>query len=130
MANRTERLLARLARRGFLQSVEKYIKEKGMKFNKFKRSVEVTDKLIGKVKARVGDTPIVVFSVGKKERFRMISRKNNIVFLGDMGEKVVEEESKIGSMRLRDGTHWDEKAHLVCGKILAEELRKRDLGQK
>jgi len=130
LTRRIDMLFAGLAKKGLVKSVEKHIRERGTSFDKFKKAVEVTDNLMAKIKSRVGKTPIVAFTFGEKERFKMIFQKNDIEFFGDMNEEVQKEEIKSGKMRLKDNSHWDTKGQQLCGQILAGELRKRGYPKK
>jgi len=123
---RLERTNYSLVKRGLLQSVESEIAEKSMKFSAFKKSVQVTDLLIAKIKDRVGKTPLIAFTVDNDDpffsQFERLFQKNNIAFVANIPQIISLKEAESGPMRLKDGSHWDERAHALAGQILLEYL--------
>jgi len=111
---------------GILQSVESVIGEKGLDVAAFQKSVQVTDLLIKKIQDRVGDTPFIAFPTDTYEpyssQFKRLFQENNIAFVAHIPESISREEAASGPMRLKDGAHWNEKAHALAGQILLKFL--------
>jgi hypothetical protein len=125
---RIERLLGKLAHRGLLKTIESDIQKQGMSFSSFKKSVVVTDTLIAKMKARIGNTPMVAFCIDDSqpyiEQFRLIFKKNNVLFIGGVPEAVRQAQSSGIKVRLEDGGHLNENGNKICGDFLVKELGK------
>jgi hypothetical protein len=123
---RVERLLGKLARIGLLKTIESDIQKQGMSFSSFKKAVVVTDTIITKIKARIGDTPMVAFCVDDSqpylEQFKLIFKKNNILFIEGVPEAVRQAQSDGIKVRLEDGSHFNENGNKICGDFLAKEL--------
>ena len=124
-------LLSDLSYRGMLHSVEEDIEKKGFSFHPFRKSVTVTGRLIEKIKGRVGETPIIAFSVDNtwpySEAFRQIFRSHNILFIEDIHE-AIRKKGREG-FSLLDGTHWSPIGHRIGGTVLAERLRQNGYGE-
>jgi len=126
---RIHKLLYLLAKNGVLHSVDQDIEEKGTDLADFKKSVDVTGDLILRFKKRSGGIPIVAFASDDLQpylmQFRKIFQKYGIEFI-EVVPKATRQQEKITktSLRLKDGTHYNEAGNQLCGKILTEALKK------
>jgi len=112
-----------------LSTVETEIFAKGVGHPGLARSVLVTDDLMSKVRARVGQVPVVAFNVGGgysvyTDAFRQISSRHGILFLDDVEVAVSAVEDKGIVIRARDKAHWNEIGHQIAGKVITEHLRR------
>ena len=115
-----------LVKMGLLQSIESEIEEKALHLPTFQKAVQVTGLLIKKMKDRIDQTPLIAFPVNDAEpyfrQFKRIFQENNIPFVAQIPEIISLKEAESGPMRLKDGSHWDEKGQALCGQILLEFL--------
>lgn len=111
-------------------SVEKAIEAQGLKHAGFRRAVEVTDQLMGLVRARAGDTPIVAFSCENAEpydeAFAVISAHHRIQYWPDVAG-VIQEALKKGKDVQTPDDHWNELGHRLVADALAKHMRTREL---
>lgn len=128
-----DRLCSVLSRKGLLCSAEDRIKKEGTNFDDFEESVVVTGELMGKIKKRVGDVPIVVFSIGGEPyltHFRNIFADNKIEFIGGIEKIVREYEGKGYDVRIGGGQHFNERGNRIVGETVAKELTRMGYGKK
>lgn len=98
----------------------------------FIKAAKITSDIMGLVKKRVGDTPIVAFSVNKPRwegnTFREICEKHGIHFIPNIPEAI--EEAKQFGM-IVDGLpfdgHWNDNGHSIAGKVILDYLTKNNL---
>ncbi len=132
-ANRYSRflyfILARLDRlraRFSPESVEKEIERLGFNHPGFLRSIQVTDDLMGRVRARAGNVPFVAFSCKNRppynEALQTISSHHGIVFL-DIGGAVQGAEAQGKDVLAGDKGHWNEEGHRIAGEALTNYLQ-------
>ncbi|MBU2540512.1 MAG: SGNH/GDSL hydrolase family protein [Candidatus Omnitrophica bacterium] len=132
--NRIDRILAILAKKGLLHSVEEDISKKELDFVPFKRAVFTTNSIIAKMKQRVGNTPIVAFSVDNRQpyfkHFRRIFKKNNIEFIEAVPKLIGESEEKGLGLRLEEPSpfagHFNGLGNRICAETLIKAMG--DLG--
>ena len=117
--------LDRLRARGKAESVEAAIEREGFSHVGFARSVQTTDELMGRVRARVGILPIHAFSCENDEpyntAFETISRHHNIQYWKDVPDVIHEALRNNDDVLASDG-HWNEKGHALIANRLAEHL--------
>ena len=98
----------------------------------FKYSVETTDRIMGKVRARCGTLPIVAFNIDTKApydaAFREICARHDIRLLDAIPLRIQEAAAKGETVFAEDGAHWNAAGHRICGELLAEVLK--ELGPK
>jgi glycosyltransferase involved in cell wall biosynthesis len=121
--NRVDRAFSNL----HLETVEAQIFAAGAGHPGLARSFLVTDDLMSKVRARVGQVPVVAFNVGGgyavyTDAFRQISSRHGILFLDDMEEAIGNAENKGIVVRAGDRAHWNETGHQIAGETLANYL--------
>ncbi len=117
--------LVRLAKIGKIYTVENDIEKQGLNFGPYRESFEVTRQIIGRIKDRVGETPMVAFTVSEgpsRDHFGKIFAQTGIPFIASIPDRIVSEESIQGKLRLGDGAHWNQKGHRVAGAALLQEL--------
>jgi hypothetical protein len=111
-------------------SVEYDIEAQGLRHAGFRRAVEVTEKLMGRVRARVGDTPIVAFSCDNIDpydaAFAAISVRHRIEYWSDVPRVIQEAVRKEEDVQTPDD-HWNELGHKLVAEIITEHMRARAL---
>jgi hypothetical protein len=111
-------------------SVEEAIQAQGLKHPGFRRAVEVTDQLMGLVRARVGDTPIMAFNCDNTEpydeAFAAISAHHHIEYWPDVAG-VVQEALRRGEDVQTPDDHWNEEGHKLVADALTKHMRTREL---
>jgi len=89
----------------------------------YRKSIHTTSELMGLVKDRAGNVPVVAFSVDAEDLFEEICRKNAIAFIKGVNAAVSQAKS---SGRTVDGTpydaHWNALGHSIAGKVIYEYL--------
>jgi hypothetical protein len=126
--SRLDRIMASYSGR----TVETDIKEQGWRHPGFLHSVKVTDELMGKIKKRVGQVPIVAFVVGigdpygqeYEDAFKQISSRYNIALLNNVEPSVIAAEKGGVIVKADDGAHWNEAGHRIAGEAIAGSLKK------
>jgi hypothetical protein len=93
----------------------------------FRESVETTDRIMAKVRARCGRLPIVAFNVDTKApyhgAFREIFARHGIKLLDTVPALVQEAAAKGETVFAGDGAHWNAAGHRICGEVLAGVLK-------
>ena len=121
--NRIDRLRVRSAH----ETVELAIEQGGFNHHEFVRSVEITDKLMGRVRARVGKTPIYAFNCTTDEpyttAFEAIARHYNIQFWRNVAEAVQDAVNKGEDVFASDGDHWNEYGHSLVAAALLQQFK-------
>lgn len=121
LVSRLDRLRARATR----ESVERAIEREGLAHPGFARSVQTTDDLMGRVRARVGTIPIHAFSCEREEpynsAFARIARHHNIDYWADVPE-AIREAIVTGDDVLASDGHWNERGHALIANRLAAHL--------
>ena len=111
-------------------SVEYDIEAQGSGHAGFRRAVQVTDQLMGRVRARVGNTPIVAFSCDNTEpydaAFAAISAHHRIQYWSDVPGVIQEAVRKEEDVQTPDD-HWNELGHKLVAEIVTKHLRTREL---
>jgi hypothetical protein len=111
-------------------SVEHAIKTEGFRHSGFQRAVQVTDQLMGRVRARVGNTPIVAFSCDSTEpydeAFSVISMHHGIEYWRDIPD-VIRRALERGEDVQTPDDHWNESGHSLVAETVAKHMRTREL---
>jgi hypothetical protein len=114
----------------FDYTVESDIEAQGFEHSGFLRSVQVTDELIGRVRARVGALPIMAFSCGSgvpySEGFARVTSHHGIEYWDDVADVVLGAEQR-GEDVLSSDEHWNEYGHKLIALQLAKHLRETAL---
>lgn len=113
---------------GVKDSAEKQTAEKGLEYEHFAYSVEITEMLLQKISNRLAnDTQLMVFDAGnfnpQASTFRSICEKNNIFHTKAPVEGIKQMEHDGITIRARDGYHWNEKGHEVIANGLMKDLK-------
>ena len=95
----------------------------------FLRAVAATDEIIGMVRKRVGNTPIVGFTVGADpvygpeyiEGINQVAQNHDLI-LADVEGPVLDAEEHGTIVRAEDGSHWNETGHHIAGLALMKFL--------
>ncbi len=107
-------------------TIEKTIDKEGFSHQGFLRSVQLTDDLMGRVRTRVGNVPIMAFNCTTDqpytEAFKRISAHHDIVFWDDVAEAVQVAQAR-GEDVIRPDEHWNEKGHRIVGETIATHLK-------
>jgi hypothetical protein len=108
------------------ESVEHAIERLGVQHAGFERSVETTDTLMGMLRARVGQVPIVAFSCGDVEPYSSalptISSKHGVEYWPDVSRAVESAEAQ-GQVVRADDFHWNPLGHRLAAAALEAHLR-------
>jgi lysophospholipase L1-like esterase len=114
---------------GLKDLAEKQTAEKGLKYDKFAYSVEITDLLLQKIANRLDKkTQLIVFDADnynpQASTFQQLCEKNKIYYTENpvQGIRVMEHNSI--TIRAGDGYHWNEAGHQVIARGLMKDLRK------
>ncbi len=99
-------------------SVEDIIAVKGRKYELFQDSVAITERLLGKIRARVPtNTMVYAFSVDGTnpyyEEFRRMSRANEFVFMDDVPGAIGKAVEHGVVVMAADNAHWNEMGHKI-----------------
>ena len=109
---------------------EVLIEEQDMSYPLFVESVNVTDQLLAKVRARVPrSTPVFAFSTSHGppyyETFKRLSRKNGLHFIDGASQALQEAESRGLMTRAADKEHWNDRGHRIVADVLGNYLRQK-----
>jgi lysophospholipase L1-like esterase len=119
--------LDRLRVRSAHETVEFAIEREGFNHPEFVRSVTVTDTLMGRVRARVGQTPMYAFNCTTDEpyttAFETIARHYNIHFWRTVAAAVHDAVNKGEDVFASDGDHWNEYGHSLIAAVLLQQLK-------
>jgi hypothetical protein len=111
-------------------SVESVIEAEGFKHAGFLRAVQVTDELMGRVRARVGATPIMAFSCDNaspyNEAFAMISAHHGIQYWNDIPEMIDQALERGEDVETPD-EHWNESGHRLVARTVAKHIQERGM---
>ena len=117
--------LDRLRARAKPESVEAAIERERFAHLGFARSVQTTDELMGRVRARAGMLPIHAFNCDNDEpydtAFATISQRHNIHYWKDIPEVIRQALENKEDVLASDG-HWNEQGHALIANRLAEHL--------
>jgi len=109
------------------ESLESEIERQGLAHSGLSRAAGITGELMGRVRARTGIVPIVVFNCKAMEPYnaalRAISRKHDILFLDEIAVSLDSAAQRGEDVFHADGSHWNEEGHRVVGEALAEHLK-------
>ncbi len=105
------------------KSSESMIEQQGTSYPLFKESVETTDQLLGKIRARIpSSTPIYAFSTNHGfpyyDEFKRMSEKNGIYFIDGTSQALTAAESKGITIRSADKAHWNNQGHRIVADVL------------
>jgi hypothetical protein len=124
VVSRIDRLRATAA----TTSVESTIETQGFKHAGFLRAVQVTDELMGRVRARVGAVPILAFSCDNaspyNEAFALISAHHGIEYWNDI-PNVIEQAAERGEDVQTPDEHWNELGHQLVAGMVAKHMQER-----
>jgi len=106
---------------------ETLIREQGMSYPLYRQSVQVTDQLLGKIRARVpAGTPVYTFSTDHGypyyEAFTSLSGKHGLHFIDGTSQALREAESRGVTTRAADREHWNDEGHRIVAEVLAQNL--------
>jgi hypothetical protein len=89
----------------------------------YRKSMQTTEELIGLVKSRAGNVPVVSFSVDAEDLFEEISKRASIEFIRGVNAAVSQAKS---SGLTVDGTpydaHWNDVGQAIAGKVIYRYL--------
>jgi len=108
-------------------SVEDIIAVKGREYELFQDSVEITERLLGKIKARIPtNTMVYAFSVDGSnpyyDEFRRMSHANEFVFMDDVPRAIEKAEEHGVVVKAADNAHWNEMGHKIVSDVIAKYL--------
>lgn len=117
-----------LAVKDLLPTVEDKIGREGINYKDFREAVNATNVLVGKIKEKAKQAPIVIFTSDDNEPcfgiFKDIFQKNGIPFIGSIPQALRDKEKNGEKLRLKDGVHLNENGHKIAGNLLADELKR------
>ncbi|NGZ01524.1 MAG: hypothetical protein CV090_00545 [Nitrospira sp. WS238] len=123
IVSRLDRLRAAKTR----ESIEADIEAQGMRHAGFLRAVGITDELMGQVRARVGNRPIMAFNCVQAEpydqAFRTISAHYGIVYWDDVARAVHTAAERGEDVYAEDGGHWNERGHALAAEAIAKNFQ-------
>ena len=110
-------------------SGEVLIVEKGKDYKHFKTAFDITDEILGRIKAKVGDqSKIVVFCSDYSQpqlSFLMeVVNKNGMPFIQDNVHRLNEAKGANEVVFCYDNIHWNERGHQIVAKALLTALKR------
>ena len=109
-------------------SVETSIEAEGSGHAGFHHAVEVTDDLMGRVRARVGKIPIVAFSCANvapySDELMRISAHHGIEYWKDVPDMVQQALDHGVDVYTRD-EHWNEQGHQIVASMVVKHMQDR-----
>jgi hypothetical protein len=124
-----QRIGSALSLAGYLRSAEDYIREQGLAYPPFRRSVDITETLMGRIKQLAAPTPVVVFHAESDDgdtfyaAWRGILQRSEIRFCENIGSSVKTAQLRGEAVRALDGYHWNAAGHGIAAPALAVCLR-------
>jgi len=110
-------------------SVETFIEAEGFNHAGFRRAVEVTDELMGRVRARVGTIPMVAFSCANAQPYNegiaLISAHHGIEYWNDV-PNVIQQALDRGEDVYTPDEHWNEHGHQLVANMVVKHLKGRE----
>jgi lysophospholipase L1-like esterase len=123
------RLGALLARWGYLIDGDQEVGRLGLNHQPFREAVDVTDRLLGRLRAAVGTPTLVAFAAdaypGFREQWRRLLAKHDIPYFEGVPQALADAEARGTRLRLPDGWHWDAAGHRLAGETLVTWLAGR-----
>ena len=123
LATETSYAAVTLVRMEVLHTVEVDMYAGGLNFPPLRRALDTTERIVAKLKARVGPVPLIAFTADGEPSglWEIVLRDQGVEFFGRVPTEVVFAERRLGTpMRLADGAHWNAEGHRVVGELLAE----------
>lgn len=110
-------------------TIEREFEQTGANHPLFKKSVEVTDKLIARIRNRVpSDIPIYAFLTDEFEpydsAFRVIAERHGINFVAGITSRMTDAENSGLTTKAEDKAHWNELGHQIVADTLQASLQK------
>jgi len=111
-------------------SIEAVLLKEGMQHTNYSRSLKTTDELLGEVRQRVGEIPVVGLYVNglrpkedapAKSAFRILCKKYGFTFI-ESAAAVEKAEQRGEIVRHSDGAHWNERGHALTAGLIIEVL--------
>ncbi len=110
------------------KTVERDIEFEGMHHAGFLRAVSTTDELMGLVRKKVGNRPIMAFNCARAEpydqAFQEISTHHRIAYWADVAWAVQEAENRGEDVYASDGSHWNERGHELIAESIAKHFQR------
>ena len=117
-----ENLMAKWASQGKINSIEFEIEKKGLKLPGFRQAAKVTGRIMARMKALLGDTPMVLMLVNDAKPYtkiyKRIAKKNHMPLI------IPEKHTEIASAaRLQDGAHLNILGNRLIGETLINRIK-------
>jgi hypothetical protein len=95
----------------------------------FRRSVEITDRLLGRVAARVGRTPVILFEACTtaapfRPAIESLAKRHGMEFVPELPGAIDLAEQRGQKLLASDHVHWDEEAQAIVAQALAPHVRR------
>lgn len=95
------------------------------------RVTRVTNEIMQKVRARIGNTPVVTFTCAHHElfdeTFRVVSEENGMDFVAEAAIALERAEQQGTMVRVIDGGHYNEAGNRILGETLAKFILEKNL---
>ncbi|MCX5848122.1 MAG: SGNH/GDSL hydrolase family protein [Deltaproteobacteria bacterium] len=109
-------------------TVENIIEDQGLLYPYYKESVEITERLIKKIKLRTPSTTLIYafsadYSMPYHKEFKRISKENGIYFIDGIPQLMEYSEKNGVPTRTEDGVHWNETGHQIVAYALQEYFK-------
>jgi hypothetical protein len=102
---------------------ESLIEEQGMSYPLFKESVQITNQLAGRIRARIPlNTPLYAFATDHgfpyHDAFKSVAENNDIEFIDGTSQAIVAAERQGITTRSADKAHWNNEGHRIVADVL------------
>lgn len=110
------------------ESIE-YVIEENPSLPLFRESVAITSRLLADIRKSVPESvPIFTFGSDNNEpfyaAFRELAEKNGFMFIDGIPQAVIKAEES-GTLVRFDGSHWNERGHVIVAEELGKYLKKK-----
>jgi lysophospholipase L1-like esterase len=93
------------------------------------KSIARTNKILARLKSRVGDVPIYAFNTSSTGRyyntFKTLSENNGIEFIEGIPQRLEQAGKNNAKIRAKDGAHWSPVGHNTIAQALKDYLAEK-----
>jgi hypothetical protein len=109
------------------KGIENEIMEVGPSHPEFKRSTEITKKILGMLKERSNKTPVLTFCADAPQpfydEFKRISGQKGLSIIDGIPQAIRKYEEQGIVVRGEDGAHWNDMGHQIVASYIIDYLK-------